>query len=168
MSTGENIRKIRKEKGLTQKELGSLSNIADTTIRRYELGLLNPKIETIRKIADALDVSIGELVDDWTSFPLEEIQNDFINDLEKSYYKELDKRDITLMYELIGMIFKQEGKYPVNLNDANGLDIFMNRDLTEYKNLSNEELKQIEKDLLTYLDFLLDKALKNKESKKTQ
>ena len=56
MTIGERIRMIRKEKKLTQKQLGELCNIAEPTIRRYELGGLNPKIQTIEKIAKALGV----------------------------------------------------------------------------------------------------------------
>ena len=65
MTIGENIRKHRKEKGLTQKKLGELCipPIAESTIRRYELGKLNPKIATIKKIADALGVSVGDIYD---------------------------------------------------------------------------------------------------------
>ena len=63
MDFGEKLRKIRKEKGLTQKELGSLCGIAEPTIRRYESGNLHPKFETRKKIADALGVSVLDLVD---------------------------------------------------------------------------------------------------------
>ena len=61
MSVAENIRKIRKEKSLTQKQLGELCipKIGESTIRKYELGLLNPKIETLEKIANALGVSVS-------------------------------------------------------------------------------------------------------------
>ena len=38
MSVGENIRRIRLEKGITQKELGEKSGINPAQIRRYELG----------------------------------------------------------------------------------------------------------------------------------
>lgn len=61
MTTGELIRKYRKEAGLTQKELGSRSGIAEPTIRKYESNRLKPKIETIRKIANALGVSAIQL-----------------------------------------------------------------------------------------------------------
>lgn len=63
MSVGENIRRIRLEKGITQKELGEKSGINPAQIRRYELGgkNSNPKLETIQKIADALNVSVTEL-----------------------------------------------------------------------------------------------------------
>lgn len=56
MTIGENIKYFRKEKGLTQKELGNLCGINEVQIRRYELGGSNPKLETIQKIATALGV----------------------------------------------------------------------------------------------------------------
>lgn len=65
MTVGERMKQIRKEKGLTQKQLGERANIAEPTIRRYELGKLNPKFETIRKIADALEVSVYTLIEDF-------------------------------------------------------------------------------------------------------
>ena len=63
MSIGENIKKFRLEKGWTQKKLGEECEpkIAESTIRRYELGKLNPKLETVQKIAEALEVSTTEL-----------------------------------------------------------------------------------------------------------
>lgn len=57
-TVGEKIRKLRKEKGLTQKQLGDLCGMADSAIRRYENMGANPKIETLRKIADALGVDV--------------------------------------------------------------------------------------------------------------
>lgn len=63
MTTGELIRKCRKEAGLTQKELGERAGIAEPTIRKYESNRLNPKIETLQKIADALKVNVSELTD---------------------------------------------------------------------------------------------------------
>lgn len=56
MTTGERIRQARIEKGWTQKQLGELCGIAEPTIRRYELGKLNPKKETLEKIAAPLGV----------------------------------------------------------------------------------------------------------------
>lgn len=53
---GAKIRELRKARGLTQKELGEKAGIAEPTIRRYELGKLNPKFETVQKIAKALSV----------------------------------------------------------------------------------------------------------------
>lgn len=60
--TGDMIRKYRTEKGLTQKKLGEMCGIADSAIRRYEIGKANPKVETLQKIADALNISINRLL----------------------------------------------------------------------------------------------------------
>ena len=60
--TGDMIRKYRTEKGLTQKKLGELCGIADSNLRKYESGNQNPKIETLQKIADALDIPVNRLL----------------------------------------------------------------------------------------------------------
>lgn len=69
MTVGENIRRIRKEKRLTQKQLGDLCNpkIAEANIRKYELGKANPKIETIDRIASALGVKIVDIMEQFTA-----------------------------------------------------------------------------------------------------
>lgn len=63
MTVGERIREARYNAGLTQEKLGNLAGIAGPTIRRYELGLLNPKFETLEKIAHALEVPVWKLLD---------------------------------------------------------------------------------------------------------
>lgn len=60
-NVGQNIRVVRKKLGWTQKQLGAKAEIAEPTIRRYELGKLKPKYETLVKIADALGVSVDLL-----------------------------------------------------------------------------------------------------------
>ena len=64
MTTGELIRQARMSAGLTQKELGNRAGIAEPTIGRYELGKLNPKPATLKKIAAALGVEWYELLSD--------------------------------------------------------------------------------------------------------
>ncbi len=75
MTVGERIRQNRLNKKITQKELGEKAGIAEPTIRRYELGKLNPKFETLQKIADALGVGIDELKDIYP-IPKKEIELD--------------------------------------------------------------------------------------------
>ncbi len=59
----ENIRRIRKKKGLSQEKLARLADISNNTLVKIEMGMAKePTITTVRKIADALDVSIDELV----------------------------------------------------------------------------------------------------------
>lgn len=63
MTIGNNIKRIREEKGMTQKELADKCNIIYQTIGKYERNLLNPKYETLEKIAKALGVSSFDLID---------------------------------------------------------------------------------------------------------
>lgn len=62
MTVGERIKTIRKEKGLTQKQVAAGCGMADSAIRKYESGLITPKFETLQRIADALDVHVLELL----------------------------------------------------------------------------------------------------------
>ena len=57
MTVGENIRRIRQERGLTQRQLGELVGASDAYIRAYESGRRNPKPSSLEKIADALSVN---------------------------------------------------------------------------------------------------------------
>ena len=63
-STGEKLKKIRLEKGLTQKDLAKLCNMYESQIRKYETSRANPKIETLQKLANALGVPVNALKSD--------------------------------------------------------------------------------------------------------
>ena len=63
MGIGENIKKKRKEAGLTQHELSARLGVSPAMISQYESGARNPKRETLIKIANALDVTEQELLD---------------------------------------------------------------------------------------------------------
>lgn len=60
---GENIRKYRLQKDMSQDRLSKLADVAFHTIVKIESGETpNPTIETVRKIAVALGVSIDDLM----------------------------------------------------------------------------------------------------------
>lgn len=60
---GKNIRKYRLQKKMSQDRLSKLANVAFHTITKIESGdTPNPTIETVKKIADALGVSIDDLM----------------------------------------------------------------------------------------------------------
>lgn len=63
MPVGTKIKEIRQKKQLTQRQLGELCGIADSNIRKYESGKQNPKLETLQKIATALNVSTSDLLE---------------------------------------------------------------------------------------------------------
>ena len=58
-----NIKKIRQEKGISQDRLSKLADLSLNTVVNVESGAnSNPTIETIRKIAKALNISIDALL----------------------------------------------------------------------------------------------------------
>lgn len=58
MTIGEKIKRVRMLNHMTQKSLGEACGIGEATIRKYELGIRNPKQEQIRKIANALNIPV--------------------------------------------------------------------------------------------------------------
>ena len=56
MSFSDRLRQARKRQGLTQEELGKKSGLSTYTIQRYEYGRLNPKKDTVAKLAAALNL----------------------------------------------------------------------------------------------------------------
>lgn len=61
MTIGENIRRIRKERGLTLKQLGDAVGVSEAYIRAYETGRRNPKLKSLEALADALHVNVEVL-----------------------------------------------------------------------------------------------------------
>lgn len=59
MDIGENLKKIRKDKKMTQEDFGKLVGLSSNTVQRYESGKRQPNVEIIKKIADALEVPIS-------------------------------------------------------------------------------------------------------------
>lgn len=58
----ERLTELRKEKGLTQDELGKILGFRDSTISQYETGKRKPDQETLTKIADYFDVTTDYLL----------------------------------------------------------------------------------------------------------
>ncbi len=137
MTLGENIKRIRQEKGLTQKQLGNLCNppMADSAIRRYEAGKANPKTETVLKIAKALGVPVSYL-------------NDSFGWLKEPEYMPLEKK-----LEQIG--------YTLGENDDGYLWINYPDGTLE---ITLDDLSSLESDTDSYLKFKLDE-LKKKNAK---
>ena len=58
----ENLKTIRKQKGLSQEELAIRLNVVRQTISKWEKGLSVPDSDMLVKMADILEVSVGELL----------------------------------------------------------------------------------------------------------
>lgn len=68
---GKTIRNLRKSKGFTQEQLGEKAGISYKFIGEVERGTVNPSLDSLIAISQALDVNVKEL------FPSE---NDFVTE----------------------------------------------------------------------------------------
>ena len=67
MTTGELIKKARVHAGLTQKELSDRIGVSYQMIQAWENNRRNPKIESLQKIAEALNIDVSEFLTDNTA-----------------------------------------------------------------------------------------------------
>ena len=57
------LRDLRKQKNLSQTELGQLAELHYTHIGRFERGASRPSVDTLKRLADALGVTSDYLLD---------------------------------------------------------------------------------------------------------
>lgn len=93
---GDNIRRIRKEKRITQKKLAEMTGLTNVVINYYEHGVKNPTIETVRKIAEALGVEPEKLTG------------------EELTEQKAIKRLFSVFREFDGQMFMKDGKIAVS------------------------------------------------------
>ena len=63
MIKSSKIKQIREKLGLSQEKLARLADVSNNTIINIEAGKQqNPTVDTIKKIAKALDVSVDDLI----------------------------------------------------------------------------------------------------------
>jgi len=60
---GENIKKVRNKLGLTQDDLVRKSGVKHTTLTKIESNVVvKPSVQTVAKIAKALDIAMEDLL----------------------------------------------------------------------------------------------------------
>lgn len=62
MALGDNVRKSRKSKGWSQRELAERTDTDTSYINRVETGKVNPSVAVLERIAVALECSLDQLV----------------------------------------------------------------------------------------------------------
>ena len=59
----KNVKKLREAKGLSLEKLARLADVANNTLIKMETGEnKNPTLETLKKVAKALEVSVDDLI----------------------------------------------------------------------------------------------------------
>ena len=64
MGFAENLKKARKNAGLTQQQVAQAICVDRTTIAQYERGFSEPKLKNIIILCDLLNVNLEELTSD--------------------------------------------------------------------------------------------------------
>lgn len=104
------IKYFRQKMGLTQAELGQLLSVQKAAISKYELGIVPPSIEILRKLSDIFHVSIDDLVDNATSDNTSRADFDnYLNQVKIIYQgaaMELTDEDRELLRQSFGATYK--------------------------------------------------------------
>ena len=145
---GDFIKKKRKEKGLTQKELADKLFITDRAISKWERGICCPDISILRDLCKLLDININELLTggelDMIS---EEDKNNLLVDTVKAYtdiYKKKNKNLLIFtIIILILYIFLVIGMY-LTFNQLTGRD-GINFEVMQTKSIADKFLTVLEK-----------------------
>ncbi|NQZ74944.1 MAG: helix-turn-helix transcriptional regulator [Ekhidna sp.] len=92
MTFGQKMAFCRKEKKISQAEIGKIAGINGDIVGKYERDEMKPSIETAKKLADALGVSIDYLVSDTELKMLDKKTLQRLEDIEK--LPDQDKQNI--------------------------------------------------------------------------
>ncbi len=157
MNIGENIKKFRLEKKLTQVQLGKLIGVAGATVTRYENGKIIPDFEMMDKISEALDITPIQLVG-WNgmrSIPhkseIEEIINNHLNKIKfpvhgmrKTWSKEIfDSINEYLGFDLFLDFVPEFIKYFYTNYTNNKTLLNLKKSIDENKNILSNDIEYI-------------------------
>jgi transcriptional regulator with XRE-family HTH domain len=57
-----NLKALREQRGLTVRKLGELAGVHYVSVVKMETGKLDPRLSTLQRLAQALNVSVSELI----------------------------------------------------------------------------------------------------------
>ena len=97
MSLGVRIAYLRKVKGMKQKDFAKILGVHPAHLSRWERGHMTPSSDALSKIANALELTVDELVSAEESFELQDPQ------LLRSFHQaqELSQEDKAIVVRLV-------------------------------------------------------------------
>ena len=159
MTTGEFIREKRKEKKMTQEELAHRIGVKHSVISKYENGLIEPSIEVLNKIADALIIPRNEFLLYIFGFELDRIlEKD--PDLKERFYNPPPDYGIDIagvIKQIRGSIKEGDTKTARNLQELLKKAV-PNTHLSIYNEIQEALEKERESKLLTAFHDLNDEG----------
>lgn len=103
----KNLAKIRKQSGRTQRNLSIMLGFSQELISKYERGLSNPSIQSLKKIASFFNCSVDYLID-LTDNPLPNINLSQEQSVIISKYNMLSKSDKSRLEGYIDSLLTKE------------------------------------------------------------
>lgn len=61
---GQRLREVRRERGMSHEDLARRTDLHTTAISRFERGLREPRLKSILRLAEGLDVHPGRLLEE--------------------------------------------------------------------------------------------------------
>lgn len=107
MGLQDNIRNLRKAKGMTQEQLASHLDVTRQTISKWEKGLSVPDAELVAQLADIFDVKVSELLGKVDSDAIEtnEIANYLATLNEELALKNIHRRKFLKILKIVLISF---------------------------------------------------------------
>ena len=100
----KNLKKLRKEKNLSQQKLADILHVSQQSIYKYENDITSPDIETLILMADFFNTSIDYLVEHTDiSHKIEPVEEVMLNEEEIAFirnYRKLSQKQKHLLYEI--------------------------------------------------------------------
>lgn len=131
-SIGKAIQSFRKSKRMTQKQLAEKIGKAESSVQKYEAGKVEIPVSVLESVADALNISTSELINDY------ELTETDITDIELAYMAafgyqiEKDCSQIPVSY-----IVKHQGfSYTISLDEYADLMV----DIARYMHYVTDKL----------------------------
>ena len=73
MKVGNKIKEYRELNKMTQKDIAEILGVEPATICKYEAGIIEPSIESLKKLAETFNVTVDELIKDEEKFDVSKI-----------------------------------------------------------------------------------------------
>lgn len=105
MTFGEKLKSVRLNLNLSQSELAEKTGISERSLYTYEQTGILPRSNNLRKLADALNVSVSYLLDDEETDPKKNIDHDIFIANSKNRYGYKGAREATELLSRASALF---------------------------------------------------------------
>lgn len=111
---GNRIRELRKQRKITMKQLGEIVGLAESTISQYENEKRQPDNETVFRLSEYFDVTVGYLLGvEKEKTPTISGERDVLDEIDIAFYgdyKELTEDDKETVRDMVRVMRERRTK----------------------------------------------------------